>query len=95
MSSRGVGFDETLGNGVKMTILAAGFDVTLSDEEDEIMKKGGGFGFPSGRPGSRPATPPAPPVATVNAAGHNGAATASQDCGSEARSPYGVSRRGF
>ncbi len=33
----GIGFDETLGNKVKMTILAAGFDVTLRDEEDDII----------------------------------------------------------
>ena len=68
----GVGFDESLGNGVKMTILAAGFDVTLSDEEDEIMKSGGGFGFTGGRPGSRPATPPAPPASVkASAQGNN------------------------
>lgn len=74
----GVGFDETLGNGVKMTILAAGFDVTLSDEEDEIIKTGGGFGFPGGRPGSRPATPPAPPAAHVNVAASNNSTASSQ-----------------
>lgn len=36
----GIGFDETLGNKVKMTILAAGFDVTLQAEEDDIMSRG-------------------------------------------------------
>ncbi|WP_300130741.1 cell division protein FtsZ [Duncaniella sp.] len=55
----GVGFDENLGNGVKMTILAAGFDVTLREEEEEIMSGGAssGFGFSMGTPGSRPSTP--------------------------------------
>lgn len=32
----GLAFDETLGNKVKITILAAGFDVALQDEEDEL-----------------------------------------------------------
>lgn len=41
----GVGFDETLGNKVKITILAAGFDVTLRDEEASIMKGSKGRGF--------------------------------------------------
>ncbi len=52
----GVGFDENLGNGVKMTILAAGFDVTLREEEEELMAGGAssGFGFTMGTPGSRP-----------------------------------------
>lgn len=35
----GVGFDETLGNKVKMTILAAGFDITISDEENAIEQE--------------------------------------------------------
>jgi len=38
----GVGFDESLGNGVKMTILAAGFDVSLREEEDGLMSGGNG-----------------------------------------------------
>lgn len=51
----GIGFDETLGNRVKMTILAAGFDVTLREEEEEIMgKERGGFRFPAGS--SRPSS---------------------------------------
>lgn len=47
----GVGFDESLGNGVKMTILAAGFDVSLREEEDSLQQKDsagrdkGGFFF--------------------------------------------------
>ncbi|MCM1162911.1 MAG: cell division protein FtsZ [Muribaculaceae bacterium] len=43
----GVGFDETLGNKIKITILAAGFNVTLREEEADIMKgtRGGGFVF--------------------------------------------------
>lgn len=58
----GVGFDETLGNKVKMTILAAGFDVTISDEEEEIIR--------SKRPQPRqpfvsPVTPPAPEARTA------------------------------
>lgn len=32
----GVAFDDTLGNKVKITILAAGFDVTIRDEENEL-----------------------------------------------------------
>ena len=40
----GIGFDETLGDRVKMTILAAGFDVTLRDEEEEIMSTSHGRG---------------------------------------------------
>lgn len=57
----GVGFDESLGNGVKMTILAAGFDVTLREEEEEIMAGGAasGFGFSMGTPGSRSSSPAA------------------------------------
>ena len=62
----GVGFDETLGNGVKMTILAAGFDVSLREEEDGLMENGGGFVF-GGRPGNRPATT-APGARTAPAA---------------------------
>ena len=58
----GVGFDDTLGDGVKMTILAAGFDVTLDKEEEDLMANNGNglknFGFP-GRPGGRTANPPA------------------------------------
>ena len=34
----GVSFDDTLGDMVKMTILAAGFDVTISEEEDDIIR---------------------------------------------------------
>lgn len=34
----GVSFDDTLGDQVKMTILAAGFDVTISEEEDDIIR---------------------------------------------------------
>lgn len=45
----GVGFDESLGNGVKMTILAAGFAVSLREEEDKLIENGG-FSF-----GNRPA----------------------------------------
>ena len=50
----GVGFDETLGNKVKITILAAGFDVTLRDDEEDIIKgnKGGGFKFEMPKPGN-------------------------------------------
>ncbi len=48
----GVSFDRSLGNGVKITILAAGFDVTIRDEEDDIIRgqksAGGGFVFPGG-----------------------------------------------
>lgn len=35
----GVKFDESLGNQVKVTILAAGFDVTIRDEEAEIIQE--------------------------------------------------------
>lgn len=66
----GVGFDETLGNGVKMTILAAGFDVTLREEEEELMSGSStsGFGFSTGKPGSRTSTRPAAPAAVTAAA---------------------------
>lgn len=51
----GVGFDESLGNSVKMTVLAAGFDVTLREEEEEIMSgnPSSGFKFSTGTTGSR------------------------------------------
>mgnify|MGYP004443432381 CR=1 FL=1 len=35
----GMAYDESLGNKVKITILAAGFDFNLPDEEDIILKK--------------------------------------------------------
>lgn len=35
----GLAFDESLGDKVKMTILAAGFDVSLKDEEDNLYEK--------------------------------------------------------
>ena len=57
----GVGFDETLGDGVKMTILAAGFDITLQEEEDELVAEGGGmkggFRFPGAKIGGAAAAP--------------------------------------
>ncbi|MCF0214742.1 MAG: hypothetical protein HUK13_09990, partial [Muribaculaceae bacterium] len=34
----GLAFDETLGNKVKMTILAAGFDFSLYKEEEDVKK---------------------------------------------------------
>lgn len=65
----GVSFDESLGNTVKMTILAAGFDVTLREEEDQIMSggqqkpkfdfSGKGSTVISGRPATQAATHPA------------------------------------
>ncbi len=67
----GIGFDETLGNKVKMTILAAGFDVTLRDEEENIMAQSGrgkfDFGVgqrksPTTPAGSSPQTKQAPNV---------------------------------
>lgn len=67
----GVGFDETLGDGVKMTILAAGFDITLQEEEDELVAEGGGvkggFRFPvgakiGGTAASTPSQTPSHPV---------------------------------
>lgn len=52
----GIGFDETLGNKVKMTILAAGFDVTLRDEEDSILsqnnRRSGTFTFGDSKKGT-------------------------------------------
>ncbi len=45
----GVGYDETLGNKVKITILAAGFDITLRDEEDSIMTNSFGGGNAGGK----------------------------------------------
>lgn len=38
----GLGHDESLGNQVKITILAAGFDITLRDEEDTTDNNAGG-----------------------------------------------------
>lgn len=35
----GVKFDESLGNSVKVTILAAGFDVTIREEEKELFER--------------------------------------------------------
>lgn len=37
----GVAFDESLGNKVKMTILAAGFDVTIREEENQLSDNRG------------------------------------------------------
>ncbi len=54
----GVGFDESLGNGVKMTILAAGFDVSLREEEDGLIEKGGfSFGEKPAKKQPEPAKP--------------------------------------
>jgi len=52
----GIGFDETLGNKVKMTILAAGFDVTLRDEEENIMSEQTHGKFVFGNPTKRGTT---------------------------------------
>gem|GEM_PF-4609 len=52
----GVGFDETLGDKVKITILAAGFDVTLRDDTAQQSK--GGFNFEVTKPGAKPAAAP-------------------------------------
>ncbi len=51
----GIGRDETLGNKVKMTILAAGFDVTLRDEEENIVNQSGRGNFDFG--GMKKTTP--------------------------------------
>ena len=53
----GVGFDDTLGNKVKITILAAGFDITIREEEEEI-RSGGAIKF--GTTGSKRTPAPAP-----------------------------------
>lgn len=52
----GVGFDDTLGNSVKITILAAGFDVTLADDN------------PQPRVATAPVRPAVAPVAAAPAA---------------------------
>ncbi len=45
----GVCFDDSLGEKVRITILAAGFDVTIREEEDEIIHMGNrGNSLPSG-----------------------------------------------
>lgn len=44
----GVGHDESLGNQVKITILAAGFDITLRDEEDTADNTAGNNGGNNG-----------------------------------------------
>ncbi|MDE6494877.1 MAG: cell division protein FtsZ [Duncaniella sp.] len=61
----GVSFDDTLGDMVKMTILAAGFDVTISEEEDDIIRSRKAVRKPQppvfGSPVSTPPTPSAQP----------------------------------
>ena len=68
----GVGFDKSLGNQVKITILAAGFDVTLRDDEEDIIKGeepanpfNFNFNFTASKPvnvtPAKPATKPAVP----------------------------------
>ncbi len=69
----GVGFDEGLGNKVKITILAAGFDVTLRDDNDASGKKGG-FDFDlvpkggakGGAKAPAPAAPQNPSATNIN-----------------------------
>lgn len=58
----GVSFDESLGNSVKMTILAAGFDVTLRDEELSLTSSGRSGNVGGGNTDSKaiPTPPPAP-----------------------------------
>ncbi len=59
----GVAIDESLGNQVKITILAAGFDVTIREEESEIQRSAdhsGGLVFKPGgnrKPGKEPRQP--------------------------------------
>lgn len=53
----GVKFDETLGNQVKVTILAAGFEVTIREEEDELRRQS--------QPKSRPKKAPESPVVST------------------------------
>lgn len=60
----GVRYDESLGNQVKITILAAGFDITLRGEEEAIINgeensgsTGGGGGVPFDFGGRRSSTP--------------------------------------
>lgn len=48
----GVKFDETLGNQVKVTILAAGFEVTIREEEDELRQS-----QPKAKPKKAPESP--------------------------------------
>ncbi len=50
----GVTKDNSLGEKVKITILAAGFDVTIRDEEEEEMAKGGRPFFPGPRTQPQP-----------------------------------------
>ena len=62
----GVSYDESLGNKIKITILAAGFDSSLRDEEEEIEKgsapaPGNHGGFSFGSPASRQQSAPAQP----------------------------------
>lgn len=63
----GLSFDETLGNKVKITILAAGFDSSLREEEKEIEKKS--IGSASAAPDAGFVfTPPASHTAPTSAA---------------------------
>lgn len=63
----GYSFDESLGDSVKVTVLAAGFDVTIVDEEDELRAQRGekesGSRFPFG--GWHPHTKPEPVAKTT------------------------------
>lgn len=52
----GIGYDKSLGDTVKITILAAGFDLSVQDEANEISSHSSPFGLPLGgkRGGSSP-----------------------------------------
>ncbi len=57
----GISFDDTLGNKVKMTILAAGFPLSIKGEK-EAAPVGGLAGFPTRKPAAEKA-----PVSTISA----------------------------
>ena len=64
----GIGFDDTLGDKVKMTILAAGFPLTIKEDLAKHNKKSSGIGFPNipGLPSRRESAPaPENPLDTL------------------------------
>ena len=67
----GVGFDRTLGNGVKITILAAGFDVTIRDEEDDLIRQQNTTRSPFPLGGGRHTPPAQRPTESVHGAGNH------------------------
>ncbi|MCI9285297.1 MAG: cell division protein FtsZ [Muribaculaceae bacterium] len=84
----GVSFDESLGNSVKITILAAGFDVTLSGEEEDIEKSKGGGNAPFIFGGARRQQPQQPGTTSdIQAHSHHQTTTATTPQAAAANQP--------